>query len=396
MAKNNLKEEDSLKNEDGFKRDDGLKKADSINKDEFFMERALTLARQAAGRTSPNPLVGCVIVRDGRIVGEGFHQKAGTPHAEVHALRAAGDLAEGADVYVTLEPCSHYGRTPPCADALIKAGVRRVLVAITDPNPLVSGQGIKKLKNAGIIVETGLLADKAKKLNEAFLKAISTGIPFVLYKSALTLDGKTAVRTGDSKWVTSAAARHYVHGLRNYYDVIMVGSQTVLQDDPQLTCRNIAGGRDPVRLVVDGRLNIPLHAQVLNPSSSRCVIATTKAANRQKLDGLKNKANIEVWQYDTDRYVPLERLMKDIAGGGLNSILLEGGGILAGKMLERQLIDKIEFIYAPKLAGCGPSPLSGLQLSRMDQAYTLKDITLDNLDVDYHLTGYLNYENKLI
>ncbi|NLI91145.1 MAG: bifunctional diaminohydroxyphosphoribosylaminopyrimidine deaminase/5-amino-6-(5-phosphoribosylamino)uracil reductase RibD [Peptococcaceae bacterium] len=359
------------------------------------MQRALNLSLLAAGRTSPNPLVGCVIVREGEIVGEGYHQKAGTPHAEVHALQAAGTQAEGADVYVTLEPCSHYGRTPPCADALIQAGVKRVIVAMTDPNPLVSGRGIKKLEEAGIVVDVGLLKEEAAKINEPFLKAISTGMPFVLYKCALTLDGKTAVESGDSKWITSETSRHYVHRLRNEYDVIMTGSQTILHDNPQLTCRGIENGRDPVRLVVDGKLSIPLEARVLNSSSSPCVLATSLAADPAKVRLLKEKQHVEVWQYETDRHVPLQALMKDAAKRGWNSVLLEGGGILAGKMLEEKLIDKIEFMIAPKLAGAGPSPLTGLNLSRMAQAVPIKDITLGNLAGDFHFTGYPDYDSNL-
>jgi len=359
--------------------------------DQEYMERALSLSRLAAGRTTPNPLVGCVIVRDGCIVGEGFHHQAGTPHAEVHALQAADEKAKDADVYVTLEPCSHYGRTPPCSQALIQAGVKRVVVAMRDPNPLVSGRGLKQLQEAGVQVEVGLLSTEAKKLNEAFIKAISTGMPFVLYKSALTLDGKTAVASGDSRWVTSKESRHYVHGLRNIYDVIMVGSHTLHSDDPQLTCRHIEGGRDPVRLVVDGTLSLPLDAKVLHSSSSLCIVATTRIADRNKIQTLKEKPNVEVWEYDTERFVPLAQLMGDLAKKGLNSVLLEGGGVLAGKMLEEQLIDKIEFIFAPKLVGAGPSPLSGLQLSKMDQAFALKELSVCQLSTDYHFTGYLDY-----
>ncbi|RNC28776.1 MAG: Riboflavin biosynthesis protein RibD [Candidatus Dichloromethanomonas elyunquensis] len=365
---------------------------DKFYREQKYMQRALELSQLALGRTSPNPLVGCVIVRNGEVVGEGFHHKAGTPHAEVHALLAAGEKAKGAEVYVTLEPCSHYGRTPPCADALIQAEVKRVIVAMTDPNPLVSGQGIEKLRNAGIEVEIGLLADEAKKVNEAFLKVISTGMPFVLYKAALTLDGKTAVESGDSKWITSEVSRHHVHELRNIYDVIMVGSQTILQDNPQLTCRYIENGRDPVRLIVDGMLSIPPNAEVLNSSSSPCILATTMAADSAKILSLKNKPNIEVWQYDSKRNVPLIELMRDIVKKGWNSVLLEGGGNLAGKMLQEKFIDKLEFIFAPKLAGSGPSPLSGLHLTRMAQSFPIKGLTLNNLADDYHFTGYPDYD----
>lgn len=366
--------------------------------DHFFMERALELALNAQGRTSPNPLVGCVLVKEGRIIGEGYHAKAGTPHAEVNALRAAGDQASGSEAYVTLEPCSHFGRTPPCADALIKAGIKRVVVAMTDPNPLVKGQGIKKLQEAGITVELGLLAEKAAKANEAFIKVITRKLPFVLYKSALTFDGKTSVSSGDSKWITSEGARQYVHGLRNSYDVVMVGSGTVIRDNPLLTCRGIQGGRDPVKLIVDGTLALPLNSQVLTtPDSALTIIATSQAADPNKLQLLlerinQQKANLEIWQYPTDHHVPLGKLMQDAAAKGFNSILLEGGGILAGKMLEENLIDKIEFIYAPKLAGSGTSPLSGFHLDKMAEAVQIRDWEISDLFGDIKISGYINYK----
>jgi len=362
-----------------------------IATDKKYMQRALDLSLLAAGRTSPNPLVGCVIVKDGEIVGEGYHLRAGTPHAEIHALRAAGSKAQGADVYVTLEPCSHYGRTPPCADALIKAGVKRVCVALTDPNPLVNGQGLRKLQEAGIVVETGILADKANKINEAFIKAITQKMPFVLYKCAMTLDGKTAVASGDSKWISSFDARKYVHHLRNIYDVIMVGSGTVIQDDPLLTCRHIQGGRNPVRLIVDATLSLPLNAKVLNPDNGLCIIAASRAANRTKMERLRAMDNVQVWQYDTERYVPLSSLLQDIVAHGWNSILLEGGGTLAGKMLAEKLIDKVEFILAPKIAGEGPSPFTSFKLAQMSEAIGLYNLELSEIGEDFKISGYIKY-----
>ncbi|NLM21956.1 MAG: bifunctional diaminohydroxyphosphoribosylaminopyrimidine deaminase/5-amino-6-(5-phosphoribosylamino)uracil reductase RibD [Peptococcaceae bacterium] len=354
------------------------------------MQRALDLSLLAAGRTSPNPLVGCVIVKNGEIVGEGYHLQAGTPHAEIHALKAAGQKAQGADVYVTLEPCSHYGRTPPCTDALIKAGVKRVCIALTDPNPLVNGQGLKKLQEAGITVEAGILKDKAQKINEAFIKAVTQKMPFVLYKCALTLDGKTAVASGDSKWISSPEARQYVHHLRNTYDVIMVGSRTVIQDNPLLTCRHVEGGKNPVRLIVDATLSLPLDSKVLNPQHGLCIIAASQAADPKKQERLKAMPNVKVWQYDTERYVPLRLLLRDIAAHGWNSILLEGGGTLAGKMLTEKLIDKIEFFIAPKIAGDGPSPISGLKLSQMSEAVQLDNLEISEIGGNYKITGYVN------
>ena len=359
--------------------------------DRKFMEQALQLAARASGRTSPNPLVGCVIVKDGRVVGEGFHQKAGTPHAEVHALAAAGEKARESTVYVNLEPCSHFGRTPPCADALIRAGVKRVVVAMVDPNPLVSGRGINRLRAAGIQVDVGLLSEEARILNEVFVKSIQTGFPFVVYKAAMTLDGKLATNTGDSRWVSSEKSREYAHYLRNRYDVIMVGSETVLKDDPALTCR-IPGGRDPVRLIVDGQLRIPENARVLSSSESApCILATTMAAPQDKIKQLKNRQGLEIWQYETSRYVPLPQLFKDLVWRGWTSVLLEGGGGLAGVLMKEKLIDKIEFFLAPKFVGNGPSPLSGLPIQRMAEAVPvdIRDVSLETGDL--RVTGYIRY-----
>lgn len=359
--------------------------------DQTFMKRALELAGQAMGRTSPNPLVGCVIVKDGQIVGEGYHLKAGTPHAEVHALEAAGEEAQGATAYVTLEPCSHFGRTPPCADALIRAGISRVVVAMNDPNPLISGRGITRLRESGIQVDVGLMCKEASFINEVFLKAITTGLPFVVYKTAMTLDGKIATETGDSRWVSSEVSRQYVHQLRDRYDVILAGSETVFQDDPALTCR-LPNGQDPVRLIVDGKLCIDENAQVLTSSVySPCIIATTKAASLEKIDRLNQLERVEVWQYDTLRHVPLEKLMRDLVHRGWTSVLLEGGGGLAGTLIQDQLVDKIEFFVAPKLVGGnGPSPLSGLHIELMAEAIVLRDLQVDMYSGDLHVTGYLH------
>ncbi|HHY28358.1 MAG TPA: bifunctional diaminohydroxyphosphoribosylaminopyrimidine deaminase/5-amino-6-(5-phosphoribosylamino)uracil reductase RibD [Desulfitobacterium dehalogenans] len=362
--------------------------------DNHYMSRALELASLAMGKTSPNPLVGCVIVKDGAIVGEGYHQKAGSPHAEVHALKAAGQHAQGATAYVTLEPCSHFGKTPPCADALIKAGIERVVVSMVDPNPLVGGQGIARLREAGIQVDVGLKEKKAKALNKGFLKTIQAGLPFLLYKSALTLDGKIATESGDSKWITNEASRAYVHQLRNRFDVIMVGSETVLHDDPALNCR-IDEGRDPVRLIVDGELKLPLQSAVLTSScSAPCIIATSASAPLDKLNALQSIENVEVWKYDSPRYVPLRHLLRDLVKRGWNSVLLEGGGGLAGSLLHAQLIDEVEFIYAPKLiGGRGPSPLTGLNLPLMAQAIPLEFLEIDGGTGDLRVRAKINYSD---
>ncbi len=357
--------------------------------DHFFMERALHLAQRARGRTSPNPLVGCVIVRDGLIVGEGYHQKAGTPHAEVHALRSAGDLAQNATAYVTLEPCSHYGRTPPCAEALIRAGIRRVVVAMVDPNPLVSGHGIQLLQESGIQVEIGLLGEEAQALNEVFIRAITTALPFVVYKCAMTLDGKIATAGGDSSWVSSEASRRLTQTYRDQFDVILVGSGTVRADDPKLTCR-LPGGRDPVRLIIDGTLSLAEEAKVLTSSvTAPCIIATTQAADPEKLERLQRRPGIEIWQYPETRYVPLRQVLGALCERGWSSVLLEGGGQLAGQMFKEKLIQKVEFFIAPKLAGDGPSPLSGFTLEKMAAAIPLEKLNVSLATGDIHVTGYV-------
>ncbi len=360
------------------------------SRDEIYMRRALELAALATGKTSPNPLVGCVISHNDQVIGEGYHHRAGTPHAEIHALIAAGDQAKGATVYVSLEPCSHFGKTPPCSDALLKAGVSRVVVAMTDPNPLVAGRGIQRLRDSGIQVNVGLLAQEAAILNEMFIKTITTGLPFVDYKSAQTLDGKIATETGDSRWISNSQSREFVHQLRNKYDVIMVGSETVLADNPALNCR-LVDGRDPVRLIVDGKLSIVENAHVLFSSESApCIIATTLTASETKLAFLNNLPGVEVWQYPSKRYVPLELLMRDLVKRGWTGVLLEGGSKLAGVMLQANLVDKIDFFIAPKLiGGNGPSPLSSLRIDKMAEAIQLKNIEVSLETGDLHISGYL-------
>lgn len=355
-----------------------------------YMRKAFNLAKTAAGRTSPNPLVGCAIVKNGLIVGEGFHHKAGTPHAEINALNHAGNKAFGATAYVTLEPCSHFGRTPPCADALIRAGIKKVYVAMVDPNPLVAGKGINRLREAGVEVYVGLLQKEAEQINEVFIKAITTGLPFVIYKSAMTLDGKISTDNGDAFWVSSEKSRSLGQMYRNLYDVIMIGSETVLKDDPKLNCR-LPGGRDPVRLVIDGKLAISEHAQVLYSSPAPCIIATSLAAPQEKIERLQSINNVEIWQYATERYVPLVNLMRDLVQHEWTSVLLEGGGTLAGHMLIEGLIDKVELFVAPKfVGGHGPSPFSGFNVSKMADAILLSGYEIHTDTGDVHITGYLS------
>lgn len=353
------------------------------------MKRAIALARRGVGRTAPNPAVGCVIVRDGAIIGEGWHKKAGTPHAEVHALRRAGGAARGADVYVTLEPCAHFGKTPPCAEALIAAGVKRVFAAMVDPNPKVSAKGIEMLRTAGIEVNLGLLEGESRLLNGPFIKHVTTGLPFVILKSALTLDGKTATASGDSKWITNDKSRRYVHKLRAMVDAVMVGVGTVAADDPQLTSR-IAGGKDPIRVIVDSALNIPLHCRALHlDSPSRTVIATLEGAAPETAEKIRGYGGEILQCRERDGRVDLRDLLARLGGMGIQSVLLEGGSTLAGEALRLQLIDKFLLFYAPKIIGGeGPGLFAGRGKGKMADAVQLKDLKIRRFGEDILIEGY--------
>ncbi len=354
------------------------------------MKKALSLARRGVGKTAPNPAVGCVIVQCETVVGEGWHRKAGTPHAEVHALRQAGNRARGADVYVTLEPCSHYGKTPPCAEALVQARIARVFIGMVDPNPLVCGKGIETLRAAGIEVSAGILEKECFRLNEAFVKHVTTGLPFVILKSAMTLDGKTATATGDSKWVSSEKSRAYVHKLRAQVDGIMVGVGTVLADDPQLTCRMAGKGKDPVRIIVDSRLRTPRSARVLCRESGARTIFATVLRESGKLDEFR-KLGAEVVQCrERDGRVDLDDLLRQLGALGIQSILLEGGRELAGEALRRGLIDKFIFFYAPKLVGGdgGIGLFAGRGVESMAEAQPLHDVTMVRFGEDLLVQGY--------
>jgi diaminohydroxyphosphoribosylaminopyrimidine deaminase/5-amino-6-(5-phosphoribosylamino)uracil reductase len=355
-----------------------------------MMKRAITLARRGRGKTSPNPMVGCVIVRDGSIVGEGWHRKAGTPHAEILALRQASEKARGGDVYVTLEPCCHHGKTPPCTDALIRAGVARVCIGMKDPNPLVSGNGISLLRNAGITIECGILERECMILNEAFIKHITTGLPFTILKSAMTLDGKTATSTGDSKWITSEESRRYVHRLRSQVDAVAVGVGTVLADDPQLTCRMGVRGRDPLRVIVDSRLRTPHDAAILGlKSKAGTVIATIENDPAGADHFVRRGAEVLVCAQAEGR-VDLEDLLRKLGERGIQSVLVEGGRELAGSLLNKGLVDKFFLFYAPKILGGedGLGFVSGRGPERMAAAFNLRDVTVTRFGRDILVQAY--------
>jgi diaminohydroxyphosphoribosylaminopyrimidine deaminase / 5-amino-6-(5-phosphoribosylamino)uracil reductase len=339
--------------------------------DERYMKKALSLASKGIGKTSPNPAVGCLIVRDGLIIGKGWHKKAGTPHAEVHALAMARDAARGADVYVTLEPCCHTGKTPPCSDALINAGVKRVIVGMKDPNPKVSGGGIAALEAAGIEVVCGVLEESCRQINLPFIKHITTGHPYVTFKCAMTLDGNIATVTGESKWISSLESRTLVHRMRSSMDAIMVGVDTIIADNPELTVR-LVKGRDPLRIIVDTRLRTPESVKVLSERlAPRTLIATTESNPRVHLRYLQQGVNILVCDEDDGR-VSMNDLLYKLGQMGIQSILLEGGSRLAGSMLQSGLIDELVFFVAPKIIGNnGFAPFTMVGMTSMDQAIKL-------------------------
>lgn len=346
------------------------------------MKRALRLAR--LGRTSPNPMVGAVLVLDGVIVGEGFHRKAGEPHAEVMAIQMACQFAKGADLYVTLEPCSHYGKTPPCADAVINAGIGKVYAAMVDPNPLVAGKGIERLREAGIEVEVGLLEDDARELNRGFIKRVTTGMPFVLWKAAMSLDGKVATHTGDARWVTGEAARRKVHRLRNSSDAVMVGVGTVLADDPQLTVRGIKDSVNPIRVVVDSTASTPLDARILD-SSAETIVAVTMAAPRDRVDALRHAGARVLIIPDSDGRVDLRELMIELGRNGINSLLLESGGEVAASALSQGIVDRGMVFIAPKIVGGrdAKTPVEGMGIELMGEALCVSNPRIGRAGEDF-------------
>ena len=359
-----------------------------------MMRLALSEAKKGVGKTAPNPAVGCVIVRDGEVVGKGWHKKAGTPHAEVHALRAAGELAAGADAYVTLEPCSHFGKTPPCAKALIEARVGRVFVAMVDPNPLVSGRGIKMLQDAGIEVEVGLLEAESREINRPFVKWIRTKRPYVVLKSAITLDGKSATATGDSKWVTCDRSRREVHRLRGRLDAIMVGVGTVIKDDPLLTCR-VPGGKDPLRIIVDSTLRIPRHAALFSLRSEAKTVIATCCADLARIDAVAAHGVEVLVCNEKDGRVDPDDLLTKLGERGVQSILLEGGSHLAGAFLRAGLIDRCMLFLAPKLVGgAGMGLFAGAGVNLMADAIRLEEMKVKRIGVDLLVEGVPVVKNQ--
>jgi diaminohydroxyphosphoribosylaminopyrimidine deaminase / 5-amino-6-(5-phosphoribosylamino)uracil reductase len=364
-----------------------------MNKQDY-MKRAIDLANQGIGFVNPNPLVGAVIVKNGKIIGEGYHMCFGEAHAEVNAFSNATEDVEGAEMYVTLEPCSHYGKTPPCALKIIEKKIKKVYVSSKDPNPLVAGRGIELLKNAGIEVESGLLEDVSKKQNEVFLKYIQEKVPFVAMKYAMTLDGKIATSTKDSKWITNEKSRAFVHDLRNQYMGIMVGINTVVLDDPILNVRRSIPSRNPVRFIIDPNLRIPESSKIVQTAhEQKTYIITDLNADKTKISQLE-KHGLKMILTSTKPNLDMKHLMKEIGALGIDSLIIEGGGYLHAKALEAGIVDKAYVFIAPKMIGGieAPSPVGGTGIQLMKNAIKLKNITYQAFDQDFMIEGYISKE----
>ncbi|MCI2426275.1 bifunctional diaminohydroxyphosphoribosylaminopyrimidine deaminase/5-amino-6-(5-phosphoribosylamino)uracil reductase RibD [Candidatus Acetothermia bacterium] len=355
---------------------------------EEFMEMAIDLACHGEGYVNPNPLVGAVVVAEGKVIGRGYHKRFGAPHAEIVALDEAGTQARGADLYVTLEPCCHYGKQPPCTERIIAAGIAHVIIACRDPNPIVNGRGIAHLRDSGLEITVGLLAEKAERLNEIFFTYITTGIPFVHLKLAMSLDGKIATRTGDSQWITNEESRIAAHRLRRKYSALLVGVNTVITDDPRLTTRHVPG-RNPLRIILDGKGRIPVTARIFTePGRTIVVTATMPHETEQRIQAQGG----EVWRImEHEDKVDLRQLLHRLGREGIDGLLIEGGGTTAASFLEAGLIDKVTFFFAPLIIGGAAAvpAVGGQGIAEIARAIRLSDIKTERINDDLIYTGYI-------
>ena len=343
------------------------------SQDTKFMRFALELAKKAEDRTFPNPMVGCVIVKNGRIIGKGYHRKAGKPHAEIEALRSLNSSPKGAAMFVTLEPCNHFGKTPPCAPAIVKSGIKRVVAAMPDPNPIVKGRGMRYLRRNGVKTEAGLLEKEARFLNRKYLRFITTGLPYVTVKLAESLDGKIAARDNSSKWITSDASRAHARRLRSSFDAVMVGANTVIKDDPMLFG---GGSRNPVRLTVDAKLRLPVSSNVIKTArKAPVIIGTTFSAPKKRIKKFSGIKGVEVIVLKgKSGKVPLRQFFKALAKKGIMNILVEGGGELAGSLLDNGLVNEWMFFIAPKIIGGVNTSVRGKGVPNMKKAVELHHV----------------------
>ena len=361
-----------------------------LTTDEQWMKEVLHLAEKGRGRTSPNPMVGAIIVKGGKVVGRGYHARAGDPHAEILSLQQAGEKAKGGVLYINLEPCTHFGRTPPCAPRVIEAQVKRVIIGMEDPNPRVKGRGIFSLRQAGIDVEAGILEKECRRLNEGFCKYIVKKEPFVVLKVASTLDGRIATQRGDSQWITGEVARRFVHRLRDQVDGVLVGIGTILKDDPMLTAR-VKGGHDPYRIVLDSRLRISEKARVFERSPSRVIIATTREGSKEKKERLERRG-VQVLVLDSkEGRVDLKACLKRLGSVGIMTLLVEGGSKVNGSFLDERAVDKFYFFFSPKWMGDPEAPgiFGGHGVKDLADVIHLRQIHSRRMGEDFLLEGYV-------
>lgn len=356
------------------------------------MERALELAKKGIGKVNPNPLVGAVIVKNGEIIGEGYHECYGEDHAERNAVRNAVKPVEGSTIYVTLEPCAHYGKTPPCVDLIIEKKFKKVVIGMLDPNEKVSGKSIEKLKKHGIDVVVGVKEEECKKMNEIFIKYITSKVPFMVLKSGMSIDGKIATYSGESKWITSKESREDAQNLRNRLNSIMVGVNTVIADDPFLTCR-VNNEKKLIRIVVDTNLRIPLDSKVVNNNDKLTIVATSLNSNENKKQTLRELGVKVIEVPEKNNKVNLKELVKKLGQEGIDSILIEGGGTLNFSALEENIVDKVIFYIAPKILGGenSKSCIAGIGFSKLDNAVNLKDMSYRKIGEDLVVEGYIRH-----
>lgn len=350
-----------------------------------FMQRALNLAKKGLGNTSPNPMVGAVVVKNGKILGTGYHRKAGEEHAELIVLKEVREKAKSATLYVNLEPCSHFGQTPPCTEAIISSGIKRVICAMIDTNPKVNGKGIEMLQKNKIKVEVGLLEKEAKKLNEVYLKYITTGLPFVILKWASTLDGKIATMEGDSKWISNEESRRFAHKLRSQVDAVLVGVETVIKDDPELNTR-LVKGKNPVKIILDTKGRIPEDSKLVSKAGSQRTILATVCAEKEKFES----SNLEVWKLreDENGRVDLLEFLKRAGDNRITSILVEGGQKILTSFVNHKLADKIYCFVAPKIIGKGLEALGEMGIGKISDAVQLRNFEMKKIEDNILITGY--------
>lgn len=356
--------------------------------DAFFIREVFNLAKKGEGFTSPNPIVGAVIVKNGRVISRGYHSKAGTAHAEIRAINKAKGSLRGATLYLNLEPCCHWGKTPPCVDKIIESGIKRVVIATSDPNPEVRGRSIKKLRKSGIEVKVGVMKKEAQRLNEVFFKNVEARLPFVAVKVAQSLDGKIATKTGESKWITHTQSRNFSKKLRDKYDAVLVGVNTIIKDNPFLNGIK----KEPYKIVIDPEGRIPLNSNILKGEKDKIIIFSSEEGvkgRERKLNSIKRKVHTYFLEYKRG-YFNLKELVKILFKRGITSIFVEGGSFTTGGFFDQHLVDKIYFFFAPKIIGGNTAlaSIGGEGVSRLKEAYEVKDLEIKRLGRDFLIIGY--------